>query len=73
MPPGQEFPNISLADAEAHLEKMFVARRQCIDIWNCGIRAARLDIEGKRNTLRMGSIQPELLYMLQRRDKRRRG
>ncbi len=55
---------MNLAEAEGHLLRMIEARRECIEIWNREIRAARRDIERLRNQIRMGSIQPDLLDMM---------
>jgi len=58
---------MNLAEAEGHLLRMIEARRECIEIWNREIRAARRDIERLRNQIRMGSIQPDLLDMMRGR------
>ena len=55
---------MNLAEAEEHFRRMQKARRECLDIWNREIRAARRDIERLRNQIRMGSIQPDLLDMM---------
>ena len=55
---------MNLAEAEGHFLQMLKARRECIEIWNREIRAARRDIERLRNQIRMGSIQPDLLDMM---------
>jgi uncharacterized Fe-S cluster-containing MiaB family protein len=56
--------HIELFEAEENLAKMEEARRECIEVWNRDIRAARKIIDAKRNELRTGCIQPELFDML---------
>ena len=58
---------MNLAEAEEHFRRMQKARRECIDIWNREIRAARRDIEKLRNQIRTGTIQPELFDMMRGR------
>jgi uncharacterized Fe-S cluster-containing MiaB family protein len=57
--------HIELFEAEENLARMEDARRECIEVWNRDIRAARKIIDAKRNELRTGGIQPELFDMLQ--------
>jgi len=57
--------HIELFEAEENYARMEEARRQCIEVWNRDLRAARKIIEAKRNELRSGRIQPELFDMLQ--------
>jgi len=56
--------HIELFEAEENLARMEEARRECIEVWNRDIRAARKIIDAKRNELRTGCIQPELFDML---------
>lgn len=56
--------HIELFEAEENLAKMEEARRECIEVWNRDLRAARKIIDAKRNELRTGCIQPELFDML---------
>lgn len=70
MKPEQELPEISLGEAEKHLANMIEKRRECIEIWNRAIRAAKKVVEARRNAVRSGCLQPELLYMMQELDKR---
>lgn len=56
--------HIELFEAEENLAKMEIARRECIEVWNRDIREARKIIERKRNELRSGCIQPELLTVV---------
>jgi len=57
--------HIELFEAEENLARMEEARRECIEVWNRDLRAARKIIDAKRNELRTGCLQPELLDMLQ--------
>jgi len=56
--------HVELFEAEENLVKMEAARRECIEIWNRDIRAARKLIERIRNEIRSGSIQPELFEVM---------
>ena len=56
--------HIELFEAEENLARMEEARRECIEVWNRDLRAARKIIDAKRNELRTGCIQPELFDML---------
>lgn len=73
MPPEKRADNMTLAECEAAYADMLRAFNKCKGLWARDIAAARLRIEGLRNTIRIGAIQPELLYMLQGRDKGKRG
>ncbi len=53
-----------LFEAEDNLARMEEARRQCIEVWNRDIRAAKKIIAAKRNALRSGALQPELRDMI---------
>lgn len=56
--------HIELFEAEENLARMEDARRECIEVWNRDLRAARKIIDAKRNELRTGCIQPELFDMM---------
>jgi hypothetical protein len=56
--------HIELFEAEENYARMEEARRQCIEVWNRDLRAARKIIEAKRNELRSGALQPELRDMI---------
>ncbi len=64
--------DMSLAEIEENIARMEEARRQCIEIWNRDIRAAKKRIEQLRNRIRTGELQPELRQMLLDANKKRK-
>jgi uncharacterized Fe-S cluster-containing MiaB family protein len=59
--------HIELFEAQENLVRMENARRDCIEVWNRDIRAARKIIDRIRNEIRTGDVQPELFDLIKKK------